>query len=126
MKFKDKEVKVILSQDANDEYIELNRIVGRELQKEISSSVHQSVLRSIQRVITLLKVNPFAGDQVKKSLIPKKYKDKYEITNLWRIELANYWRLIYTIRSTEVEVISFVLNMVDHKEYNKIFMYKKK
>ena len=33
MKFKGKEIKVVLSEEATDEYNELNRIVGDELQR---------------------------------------------------------------------------------------------
>lgn len=104
----------------------MNKIVGSELKKNVKSSVHQSILRSINRVKGLLKFNPFAGEQVKKSQIPKEYIKKYDITNLWRIELSNFWRLTYTIKSDEVEIINFVLDIVDHKSYNKIFGYKNK
>ncbi len=90
------------------------------------SSVHRSILRSIERVKGWLRDNPLAGEQVQKSLIPQDYIHKYGVTNLWRIDLSNYWRLIYTIQSNEVEIIDFVLNIVDHKKYDKIFEYKKK
>ena len=33
MKFKGKEIKVVLSEEATDEYNDLNRIVGDELQR---------------------------------------------------------------------------------------------
>lgn len=126
MKFKGKEIKVVLSEEATKEYNELNRIVGDELQRGVTSSVHQSILRSVQRVKGWLKENPFAGEQVQKSLIPQYYINKYCVTNLWRIDLSDYWRLIYTIQSNEVEIIDFVLNIVDHKKYDKIFGYKGK
>ncbi len=126
MKFKGKEIKVVLSEEATEEYNELNRIVGDELQRGITSSVHQSIFRSVERVKGWLKENPFAGEQVQKSLIPEYYQNKYEITNLWRINLSDYWRLIYTIQSNEVEIIDFVLSIVDHKKYDKIFGYKGK
>lgn len=126
MTFKGKEVRVILSEEAIEEYNELNRIVGEELQKGVTSSVHQATMRSIERVKSWLKDNPFVGDQVQKGKIPVKYIEKYDVTNLWRIDLSNYWRLIYTIQSNEVEIIDFVLNIVDHKKYDKIFGYRKK
>ena len=50
MTFKGKEVKVVLSADAMEQFNELNRIVGEEIQKGVTSSVHQSILRSIERV----------------------------------------------------------------------------
>lgn len=126
MSFRGKEVKVILSEEATEEYNQLNRIVGDELQRGVTSSVHQSIFRSIERVKGWLKENPFVGDQVKKELIPNCYIQKYGITNLWRIELSNYWRLIYTIQSNEIEIIDFVLEIIDHKQYDKKFGYKGK
>src|SRR3989344_7203693 len=116
MTFKGKEVRVVLSEEASEEYNELNRIVGEELRRGVTSSVHQSIFRSIERVKGWLKENPFVGDQVKKEKIPKYYTQKYGVTNLWRIELSNYWRLVYTIQSDEVEIIDFVLDIIDHEE----------
>jgi len=43
MTFQGKEVRVILSAEATEEYNELNRIVGDELQRGVNSSVHQSI-----------------------------------------------------------------------------------
>ncbi len=124
--FGEKEIRVVLSEDAYEEYAELNKVVGEETQRGVESSVHQSILISIKRVRDLLKTNPFTGEQVKKSLMPKQYVEKYDLTNLWRINLSNYWRLIYTVKSSEVEIINFVLDIVNHDKYNKIFGYKKK
>src|SRR3989338_6929130 len=126
MKLKGKKIKVVLSEEATEEYNELNRIVGEELQRGVTSSVHQSIFRSVERVKGWLKENPFAGEQVQKSLIPRHYINKYDVTNLWRIDLSDYWRLVYTIQSNEIEIIDFVLNIVDHKKYDKIFGYKGK
>lgn len=50
MKFKGKIIKVVLSEEATEEYNELNRLVGEELQRGVTSSVNQSILRSIERV----------------------------------------------------------------------------
>ena len=124
MSFKGKEIRVVLSTEATEQYNALNRIVGDELQQGVTSSVHQSLFRSIERVKGWLKENPFAGDQVKKEQIPDYYLKKYDITNLWRIELSNYWRLLYTIQSNEIEVIDFVFDILDHEKYNDKFGYK--
>ena len=87
MKFKGKVIKVILSEEATEEYNELNRLVGKELQHGITSSSNQSIFRSIDRVKGWLKDNPFAGEQVEKRKIPDYYTHKYNVTNLWRIDL---------------------------------------
>ncbi len=122
--FKGKDVIVKLSEEANEVYNELNKIVGEEKIKGIESSFHQTLLRSINRVKDLLKENPFAGEQIQKKQIPKKYISDYDIDNAWRIELANRWRLIYTITGNQIEIITFIMDIFNHRDYDKIFGYK--
>ena len=50
MTFRGKEVKIVLSEEATEQFRELNRTVGEELQRGVTSSVHQSIFRSIERV----------------------------------------------------------------------------
>ncbi len=120
----DKEIKVTLSEDAGKVYDELNEIVGQEKLKGVEGSFHQTLLRSILRVKELLKKNLFVGKQVQRRKIPKKYINKYEVENIWRIELANRWRLIYTIEGNEVQITKFVLDIFNHRDYDKVFGYK--
>lgn len=122
--YRGKEIIVKLSEEAVEVYNELNQIVEEEKLKGIDSSFHQTLLRSIQRVKDLLKQNPFAGEQVRKKQIPPKYISKYNVDNLWRIDLANRWRMVYTITGGKVEIITFVLDIFDHREYDKVFGYK--
>lgn len=119
-----KEVIVKLSEEANEIYEELNKLVGEEKMKGIESSFHQTLLRSIHRVRDLLKQNPFAGDQVPKKQNPNKYVLKYDADNVWRIELANRWRLVYTITGNQIEIVTFIMDIFNHKSYDKIFRYK--
>ena len=113
-----------LSEEADEVYQELNKVVGEEKLRGVESSFHQTLLRSIMRVRDLLKQNPFAGDQVQKRLIPEKYKEKYDAENVWRIELSDRWRLVYTITGNQVEIITFVMDIFAHKNYDKVFGYK--
>jgi Txe/YoeB family toxin of Txe-Axe toxin-antitoxin module len=122
--FEGKEIKIILSKEADEVYKELNELVGDEKRKGVESSLHQTLLRSINNVIDLLKKNPFSGNQIPKKQIPEKYSSKYNAENVWRIELPNRWRLIYTITGNEIEVINFVMDIFNHKEYDKSFGYK--
>lgn len=119
MKFKGKEIRVILSENAHKQYIKLNRFAKQESE----NSVHHSLLKSVERVIEMLKKDPFKGEQIRKKMMPKSYIRKYGIDNLWRIELSNYWRMLYTIKGGSIEIINFILDIVDHKKYNKIFGY---
>jgi len=119
-------IKVLLSEEANKQYEELNKIVGEEIKKGVSNSIHQQLLKSINQKKELLKINPQAGIHVPKSLIPKVYKDKYDADNIWKIDLSGYWRMIYTLRTNEVEITNFILDFLDHITYDNIFGYKKK
>ncbi|MBI2232597.1 MAG: hypothetical protein HYU56_01645 [Candidatus Aenigmarchaeota archaeon] len=119
-------VKVLFSEEANKQYEELNRVVGDEIKKGVTNSFHQQLLKSINQKKELLKINPQAGIHIAKSLVPKLYKDKYDVNNLWKIDLSGYWRMIYTLRTTEIEITNFVLDFLDHETYDKVFGYKKK
>ena len=122
--YKNKEVNIKLSEEANEVYEDLNKIVGEEKRNLVDSSFHQTLLRSIKRIKELLKNNPFAGDQIPRRQLPKKYIKEYEADNVWRIELANRWRLIYTITGNQIEIITFIMDIFNHKDYDKVFKYK--
>ena len=66
------------------------------------------------------------GNPISKKLIPEEYKRKYGANNLFRIELPNFWRMLYTLTEgeTKIEIIAFVLDIINHKDYNKRFGYK--
>jgi Txe/YoeB family toxin of Txe-Axe toxin-antitoxin module len=122
--FHGKEIVVKLSNEADKVYQELNKAVGEEKMKGTESSFHQTLLRSINRVKNILKQNPFAGNQIPKSQIPEKYVIKYDVGNLWRAELADRWRLIYIITGNQIEIINFVVDIFNHRDYDKVFGYK--
>lgn len=67
--------------------------------------------------------NAFCGIQIPKRLIPKLYFQKYNIHNLWKYDLPNAWRLLYSIESSGVMVISIVIDWMDHKDYERKFKY---
>ena len=122
--FNNREIKGVLSKEADEIFLELKQVVGREKIRGIESSFHQTLLRSIERTIDLLKQNPFAGNQIPRRQCPKKYFEKYDAENVWRIELANRWRMIYTITGNELEVTNFIMDIFDHPDYDKVFGYK--
>jgi len=82
-----------------------------------------SLVNSIERMIGILKENPQYGDPIRKELIPESFK-KIGIQNLYRAELSNFWRMLYTIEGNRVEIFCFILSIVDHSTYNKLFGYK--
>lgn len=82
------------------------------------------IKKSMIRAIKDLKQNAFSGIQVPKRLIPKIYFQKYELTNLWKYDLPQGWRLLYTVTpENEVEIISAILEWFNHKDYEKRMKY---
>lgn len=122
--YNNKEVKVLLSEEADSIYTELNSLAEKEKSKGDTSSFHQTLLRSINRAKELLKQNPFLGNQVPKKLIPPKYILKYGAENVWRVELSDRWRLVYAITGNQIEVITFIMEIFNHRDYDKVFGYK--
>ena len=81
--------------------------------------------KAIQRAISDLKENIFAGESIRKELIPKEYKKSYGVDNLWWFPLPKAWRLIYSvITPSNVEILALILEYFDHKNYAKRFGYK--
>ena len=68
MKFKGKEVRVILSKNATKEYDELKALVDKEQKEGIKNSFNQQLLKSIDAKIQYLKMNPLSGDHAQKPL----------------------------------------------------------
>ena len=52
------------------------------------------------------------------------YVVKYGVTNLWKLNLDRYWRMIYTIVGDEVRLVSVIIEVLDHKKYNRKFGYR--
>ena len=77
----------------------------------------------IDRAIDDLKKQPTCGIKIPKKLWPREYTRRYQITNLWKYDLPNGWRLIYTIETNEVMIVAIILEWFDHKKYEKRFKY---
>ena len=77
----------------------------------------------INRAIEDLKKDKTCGIKIPKKLWPKLYIQNYKISNLWKYDLPNGWRLIYTIKEDEIRVLNVILEWFDHKEYEKRFNY---
>ncbi|MEK6967055.1 MAG: type II toxin-antitoxin system RelE/ParE family toxin [Nanoarchaeota archaeon] len=98
----------------------------RETIREKESKFHKQLLTAIEREKNNLLIDMHRGIQIPKKQIPKEYVDQYGVSNLWKINLPDYWRMIYTIVGNEFEIISVLLEFMDHKEYDKKFGYRKR
>ena len=123
--YKGKPTKVIITGEAKEEFNDLNKVVGEEIAKGITSSDHQTLLNSIKYKIELIRDNPEYGIHIPRNRIPRDYIINYDVNNLWKANLSGAWRMIYTIRGSEVEIISLILDIMNHRDYSKKFKYKK-
>ncbi|MBI4043868.1 MAG: hypothetical protein HY393_03610 [Candidatus Diapherotrites archaeon] len=114
--------RVRLTGQALEEYERLKKLVTEEESKGIKSSENQTLWRSINEKIEWLKEDPLRGEVVSKKDIPK----GLDVDNLFKIRLAQYWRMLFTIRRQEIEVICFVLVIESHPDYDKRFKIKKR
>ena len=121
-----KKITIKLVGDAERAFNELNKIVGEQRSSGIISSKEITLLNAINRIFDIIVNNPFYGENAKKDLIPKEYRQKYDVGNLFIVDLPDYWWMIYTLESDEIEIIAFVLDIIDHNQYNKKFKFRKR
>jgi hypothetical protein len=112
----EKTVKVLFSEEAEQCYQQL---------LQDSSKLRCSLIRAIDQKIEFLKINPYYGNPISKKLIPIEYKKKYDVKNLYRIELPQFWRMLYTLINDEIEIVALVIDITDRRNYDKKFGYKK-
>ena len=79
----------------------------------------------LDRAMDDLEKNEQAGLKIVSKQWPKEYIKKYDIKNLWKYDLPNGWRIIYTIKGNNVEIISVVIEWITHKDYERKFGYKR-
>tara|TARA_Y100000310_G_C20478244_1_gene713464 strand:- start:167 stop:520 length:354 start_codon:yes stop_codon:yes gene_type:complete len=114
-----KRVRLKLSPEAEEVYKHLN-------EEAPTSKTERMILKAVNQKVELIKSNPHFGNPIAKKIIPVEYQKKYGITNLFRVELPSAWRMLYTLTDgeSEIEIIAFVLDVIDHKQYDKKFGYR--
>ena len=112
-----KTVRIILSPEAEEVYKYLN-------EEAPNSKTERMILNALNKKMELIKANIHFGAPIAKKIIPKEYQEKYHVTNLFRVELPLFWRMLYTLTDNDaVEIIAFILDILDHPKYNKKFSY---
>jgi|TARA_Y100000031_G_C8019458_1_gene291839 Txe/YoeB family toxin of Txe-Axe toxin-antitoxin module len=102
------------------------QFVDEKIKKEfkiLRSSNNKELSRALDKTLREIQDNAFCGIQIPKRLIPKEYLKKYNIRNLWKLNLTKSWRLLYSIESNGIIVIAIILEWMDHKEYERKFKY---
>ena len=98
-------------------------IAGKYQKLRHSTQADIRVLKLIEKAVDFLKIKPNKGLQIKKEQIPDVYFKKYGIDNLWKYDLSEDWRMIYTITGNGREITVQIIEWFDHKQYDKRFGY---
>ena len=123
---KGKEVHVYFSDDANGMYQELQKRALEQKKQGTENSFEIQLLKSIDREIGNLKIDPQKGRHIPRRNVPKQAVMRYKTDKLWKLDLVGFWRMIYTITGDQIKIVTFILEIMDHDEYNKVFDYRKK
>ena len=85
---------------------------------------NDEIKKFLKRAIKDIEENAFCGTRIPKKLIPKEYIKKHGINNLWKYDLPDGWRLIYSIVTpTKIEILSIIMEWFSHKNYERRFNY---
>ena len=113
-----------------------------EMMENVRKGIHrgglgQRELKLYDKGIGKLKINHRAGCFVKEAEHPKPYvhytkKIGKRIIALWKLDVHPRWRLIYTTTAASENpddakfkpLFCFVIDFLDHNEYNRIFGYR--
>lgn len=72
----------------------------------------------------ILAENRYAGEQVKKDRIPRRYFKKYGVNNLYRYHHPQGYRSTYTVLTlTKGVFLVVILDLLNHEEYDDLFGY---
>lgn len=86
-------------------------------------SENDPVKLKVDKLIDEMKQDINLGDYIKKKHWPDKYVKTHEVTNLYSYKIGLNHRLIYTIRGRKDDKIYQLLDLLTHKEYDRLFGY---
>jgi len=80
-----------------------------------------SISRRVRGLRSILLADCLHGEVVKKDRIPRTLRDRYGLENLFVEDLPSFWRLLYTVVRDRGERYIVVVEIVDHKMYDRLF-----
>ncbi len=104
---------------------QLKEVVAEESRNGVAKSGNQLLLKAIRNKTELLEINPHYGTHIPQDRIPGEYKLLYDAANLWKINLSGAWRMLYTIKGDEIEILALIMDLLNHRSYERKFGYGK-
>jgi len=92
------------------------------VQKDEFDSAGEAQRRKLRAYAKRLREEPFLGDRIPRDRIPKSLRT---LPNLFRLELPDGWRALYTVAGSPVAGTQVrVVWIGDHTRYNRLFGYR--
>lgn len=107
---------VVIHPDVQGQYDPLERAARARKDPEAA------VWKSLQTHLRRIKADGQWGEVIPRSSIPRNFRERYGVVNLYCLDLASYRRCFYTIRHRDV----VFLDVVDHATYDRWFKVRKK
>lgn len=79
--------------------------------------------KATKEAIDVLRENMLAGKKVEKRKWPQVYAERYGIRNLFPMDLGRRFRLTYNIIAEGPKKIVCVIEVMDHRTYERRFGY---
>ncbi len=101
------------------------RYADEKIKKDLEKlkSKDHAFYEHIANAFRNIQEDPVCGIKIPKKLIPKEWIKQFKISNLYKYNLPNSWRLFYSLIGNEIEVIGIILRFMNHKEYERVFHY---
>jgi hypothetical protein len=80
-----------------------------------------SIARRARALRPILLADCLHGEVVKTGRIPKSLRDRHGLENLFVEDLPSFWRLLYTIVRDRGERYVVIVEIVDHRAYDRWF-----
>jgi hypothetical protein len=101
--------------------------LSKDLQEFLDNLDSDDKIRKwIEDMTEVLEENMYAGNRIRKKLIPTYYISRYGVNNLYRYSHPGGFRSCYTVFNEEgVGVCPHVLDIMSHEEYERRFGYRR-
>lgn len=104
----------------DDAFADLERL---DAAKDKTAATNRAKVPGLREV--LLK-DALHGEVVPRKKIPRPLQERYDLDKLYVEDLADFWRLLYTLQKEAGQAFVIILRIVDHKQYDKWFPNKGK
>ncbi len=113
-------VEVVLDASLTSWYSDLKLRANR------GSKDHRTLRDALERLFDVLVQDFQHGEVVRRPRIPPKLIARFGIGNLYVEDLPGFHRMLYTVEGTESSVIVIVLAVLDHREYDRLFGFRRR